>query len=294
MKRTVIFSSVCAALALLLLVWGFSTQGTVPAGIRIMGALLLVEDDTGTYLMQLRKGLQEAVQARGGTLSVERLSDFDPGRPAAAYDGYNAIYLLSDSPGDYLPALHERGLPVIVLGKEVRGESCVLPDEQEGGRGMGSYLNGILPGGHLLIISGEPQDSREELRINGLADGLGNLPYTRLDPETLKKTRTEWASAILALSDGALDAAMKLQGESGLPVFAFDAVDTRVELMEAGRLSAVSADNPYALGYLAGGLLDEIDYRGLSPTMRLSPRQVVTRQNMYDAANVKLIFPLLH
>ena len=101
MRRTAIFALICAALAAGLIIWGLgASDGARPAE-RIQGALLLVEDDTGTYLMQLRKGLQEAVQERGGTLSVERLSDFDPVNRQTSYENYSA-----------LPAQREaRGLP---------------------------------------------------------------------------------------------------------------------------------------------------------------------------------------
>ena len=51
MKRTAIFALICAALAAGLIIWGLgASDGARPAS-KIQGALLLVEDDTGTYLM---------------------------------------------------------------------------------------------------------------------------------------------------------------------------------------------------------------------------------------------------
>ena len=91
MRRTVIFALICAALAAGLIIWGLGAADSERPAARIESALLLVEDDTGTYLMQLRKGLQEAVQERGGTLSVERLSDFDPVSRQTSYENNSAF-----------------------------------------------------------------------------------------------------------------------------------------------------------------------------------------------------------
>ena len=293
MRRTVIFALICAALAAGLIIWGFNASDSARPAERIQGALLLVEDDTGTYLMQLRKGLQEAVQERGGTLSVERLSDLDPVNGQTSYENFNAIYLLSEKPEDYLPALHGKDLPVIVLGNEVRGEICALPDEEAGGRALGAHAAALFPGGHLLIIGNE-LEARDTLRLKGIMAGLSGRSSALLAPDELDRAVTLQPDAILALSDASLDAALALRGQDSTALFGFDAAETRLALMESGELAGIAADDPYALGYIAGSMLDDILEDGGKPFVRLSPRRLVTRETMYDAANVKLIFPLLH
>ncbi len=293
MRRTVIFALICAALAAGLIIWGFNAEDGMRPASKIQGALLLVEDDTGTYLMQLRKGLQEAVQERGGTLSVERLSDLDPVNRKTSYENFSALYLLSEKPENYLPALHDKGLPVIVLGKEVRGEICALPDEEAGGRTLGAHAAGLFPGGSVLIIGNE-LEARDTLRLKGIMAGLSGLSYSILAPDALHRAGTLQPDAILALSDISLDAALALHGQDGTALFGFDAAETRLALMESGELNGIAADDPYALGYIAGSMLDDILDDDDKPFVRLSPRRLVTRENMYDAANVKLIFPLLH
>ena len=293
MRRTAIFALICAALAAGLIIWGLgASDGARPAE-RIQGALLLVEDDTGTYLMQLRKGLQEAVQERGGTLSVERLADLDPVNRQASYENYSAIYLLSQKPENYLPALYGKDIPVIVLGKEIRGEICALPDEEAGGRALGAHAAALFPGGHVLIIGNE-LETRDTLRLKGIMAGLSGLSSALLAPDALDRAGTLQPDAILALSDTSLDAALALRGQDSTALFGFDAAETRLALMESGELHGIAADDPYALGYIAGSMLDDILEDGGKPFVRLSPRRLVTRETMYDAANVKLIFPLLH
>ena len=284
MRRTVIFALICAALAAGLIIWGLGAADSERPAARIQSALLLVEDDTGTYLMQLRKGLQEAVQERGGTLSVERLSDFDPVNRQTSYENYSALYL---------PALHGKDIPVIVLGKEVRGEICALPDEEAGGRALGAHAAALFPGGHVLIIGNE-LEARDTLRLKGIMAGLSGLSSALLAPDALDRAGTLQPDAILALSDTSLDAALALRGQDSTALFGFDAAETRLALMESGELHGIAADDPYALGYIAGSMLDDILEDGGKPFVRLSPRRLVTRESMYDAANVKLIFPLLH
>ena len=291
MRRTVIFSLVCAMLAVAAAVWGFSGTGEAPKAPPISGALLLVEDDTGTYLMQLRKGLQEAVQERSGTLIVERLADHDPEK--LSYSSIDAVYLLSDSPEAHLPALREKDIPVIVLGMEVRGEICVLPDEEAGGRLLGGHLAGLLSDGGLVIVGGR-ESSLEALRLKGVEAGLGGASYTLVSPGDLMEAGNERPAAVLTLSDEGIETALALCRQDGPPLYGFDAADIRLPLMEAGRLEGVAADDPYALGYIAGSLLDDIRGKDAKPFVRLSPRRLVTRGTMYDAANVKLMFPLLH
>ena len=293
MRRTAIFALICAALAAGLIIWGLGAADSERPAARIQSALLLVEDDTGTYLMQLRKGLQEAVQERGGTLSVERLSDFDPVNRQTSYENYSALYLLSEKPEDYLPALHGKDIPVIVLGKEVRGEICALPDEEAGGRALGAHAAALFPGGHVLIIGNE-LEARDTLRLKGIMAGLSGLSSALLAPDALDRAGTLQPDAILALSDTSLDAALALRGQDSTALFGFDAAETRLALMESGELAGIAADDPYALGYIAGSMLDDILEDGGKPFVRLSPRRLVTRESMYDAANVKLIFPLLH
>lgn len=293
MRRTVIFSLACAVLAIILIVWGFSAGTTAPPAAQVSGALLLVENDTGTYLMQLRKGLQEAIAERGGTLSLERLSDAEGADRRTSTEGFNAVYLLSDHPEQHLPALRQKGLPVIVLGKELRGETCVLPDELKGGQALGEYI-ASLPGQGELLVVGNRGDPLESLRLKGLESAAGDLSYALVLPEELDGEALARAAFVLALSDAALDAVLPLRGREGPPLFCFDAASDRLALMEEGRLDGVSADDPYALGYIAGSLIDDMIKDSDKPFLRLSPRRLVTRDTMYEAANVKLMFPLLH
>jgi len=67
-----------------------------------------------------------------------------------------------------------------------------------------------------------------------------------------------------------------------------------VRLMEAGLLQGLVADDPYALGYLAGTLLDDLAADGLKPALHLAPMRLVTPDTLYNPENVKLMFPLLH
>ena len=293
MKRVIVLSILCATLALFLIIWGFGAGKNTSPPAAVPHALLLVENDTGTYLMQLRKGLQEAVQERNGQLSVERLP-FSGTVPSLTIDPVpTVIYLLSDQPSDYLESLHKTGCPLVILGQEVRGETCVIPGDEEGGRLAGEHLSKFLQNDALSIVTDEGESSSAQ-RLKGLISGLGRgenkvYPYQEFDKDKLNKS-----SAVVALSQQALLKILNLRQMDGPAIYGFDADDTRLKLMEEGSLAGIVTHNPYALGYIAGSLLDAIRLGEFKPSLHYGPMQLVTAKTLYDAGNVKLMFPLLH
>ena len=286
-------SILCVTLALFLIIWGFGAGEKTSPPAAVPRALLLVENDTGTYLMQLRKGLQEAVQERNGQLSVERLPG--PGSEAALTidPGLTVIYLLSDQPAGYLDVLHKTGCPVVVLGQEIRGETCVIPDEEGGGRLAGEYLSQFLQNSALSIVT-DNNDSLSSLRLKGLISSLGSGKYRTYAYEEFDKDKLNKSSPVAALSQQALLKVLSLRQMDGPAIYGFDGEDNRLKLMEEGSLSGIVTDNPYALGYIAGNLLNDIHLGEFKPSLHYGPMHLVTLKTLYNADNVKLMFPLLH
>ena len=294
MKRVIVLSILCVTLALFLIIWGFSAgedASSPPAS--VPHALLLVENDTGTYLMQLRKGLQEAVQERNGQLSVERLPI--PGTDAALIvdSGLTIIYLLCDQPEGYLDLLHKTGCPLVILGQEIRGETCVIPNQEEGGRLAGEHLSQVVENDSLCIVT-DDRESSSNMRLKGLISGLGSSQYLTYSYREFDKDKLNKSSAVVALSQQALSKVLSLRQMDSPAIYGFDGEDNRLKLMEEGSLAGIVTDNPYALGYIAGSLLNDIRMGEFKPSLHYGPMTLVTAQTLYDAANVKLMFPLLH
>ncbi|NLC33325.1 MAG: sugar ABC transporter substrate-binding protein [Clostridiales bacterium] len=295
MKRVIMLSVLCLLLTAFLIIWGFGSateNNQKPSA--IPRALLLVERDTGTYLMQLRKGLQEALQERNGHLSVERLDDINLNDSGSFDHGLSVIYLLSDNPTDYIAALHQKNIPLVILGQDIRGEASIVPDEEGGGKMAGDYLAAkLLPDSTLSILADEG-DPIQLLRLKGLSSRLGNQSFHVYSYQQINKELLDHSSVLIALSQSALSRITRLRQKDGPSIYGFNAEDLRVGLMEDGVLEGIVAEDPYAMGYIAGGLLDDIQLELFKPFLYKIPMRLVTAQTLYDAANVKLMFPLLH
>lgn len=293
MRRVMALALFCVFLALFLIIWGFGASNDIQKISAIPRAVLLVESDTGTYLMQLRKGLQEALQERNGQLSVELLDDVSLDDYRSFDSGLSVIYLLSEHADDYIEALHKKDIPLVILGMDIRGEVCVVPDEEGGGRLAGQYLAKLIPDSSLSIVM-DDKEPLQQLRLKGLISSLGEQAYTSYSYQEINKELLNNSSAVLVLSQTALSRVVKLRQKDGPAVFGFDGDDSRVRLMEEGKIEGIVADDPYAMGYIAGSLLDTIRLGEFKPSLHKSPMRLVTAQTLYDAANVKLMFPLLH
>lgn len=289
MKRVALLAIACAVLAFALLWWGFVLPPPTPAAPPQLRALLLVEDDTGTYPMQLRKGLQESLELRGGTLRSERLSDVDPADPQL-YTAVDALFLLSNDPAAVLGRL-PAGHPIaVILNQEVRGYHCVLPDHEDGGWQAGLDIALSRPEKPVLVVT-TPEDPLHLPRLKGAQRGLGATPYTVMPLQDALRERPQDYAVVLALT-GSATLAMAEDTVFTLPLVGFDLPQRRVGLLEEGLLDGVVADNPYALGYLAGTLAERARGGG-GPAIQLAPMRLVTPATLYDAENIKLMFPLL-
>ncbi len=295
MRRVVILSGVCLLLCAGLMIWGFAGTGPQQARIKPMEVLLLAADDTGSFPMQLRKGLQEAVQGLGGRLHTETLAGIPRDAPDEAFLPYDAVFLLMPQPKAMLERLAGLSIPAILLGEEIRGENCVIFNEEEGARQLGLLAARQQREGSLHILANQA-DPVQALRLKGLMKALEGRELVLHEGGALPG-QLYGAACVLALSGDMMEqaAALKKAGElpGGLSLYGFEGEEARVKLMEEGLLQAVSAGSPYAMGYTAGEMLKLLQKGELKPSVRLVALRLVTPETLYDAENVKEMFPLL-
>ena len=154
MKRIAILSACCLLLAVLLMVWGFAFQDRPVKAGRGGYSLLLVEEDTGSELFQISRGLREALQRQGGqSLRVERLSDHDLSAPSQLFENATALYLLAQSPQHWLEPLRALGRPLTLLKQAPAGERAVLSDHLAAGRLVARLLAAL------------PQEQQQRLEL---------------------------------------------------------------------------------------------------------------------------------
>ena len=289
MKRPIIISVVCVAAAVLLLLWGFG-QTAPEAGGEAERYALVIRDDTGTFLMQLRKGMQAAADEAGVSLSV-----IGPGDLSTS-SKYIALMVLA---GVDSPRLSE--FPTLYIGQTMKDAWCVLHgDSGTGVRLMERALALAPPGQTVLLVDGG--NARAAARSGAAEAFAGTHGVQVMDYDTDGFTLPPNCAAAVAASPRATQAlaAMKRSGTFDGAVLGVDTGDSRVADLEDGAVTVMALDNPYAMGYLAlrkaregVALTAEQLSAGYSPDPIVVDALLADQQNMYLPENVKQVFPLL-
>lgn len=284
MKKPIIISALCVALAFALFLWGFG-QGESAAPVRAERYVLLIENDTGSFVMQLIKGMRQAARELGATVTVcasvgeaERLNGLSGmviwlSDPAQALDGWD-------------------GPPAVVVGRSCAGAVCVLGDDRgAGARLMRRALDAY--GAERVALVRDDVDEHARARGDAAraeADGAGIAEVWYEEGVALP----EGCAAAVATSPRATRALADLKRDglfSGM-VLGVDTGDERVSDLENGLTEVMALDSPYAMGYLALGKARALS-RGEQAENAVTGVLLATRENMYLAENVKQVFPLL-
>lgn len=295
MKKPVLISLVCLLGAMALLVWGFGEQQPDPAPAQ-SHYVLLIENDTGTFLMQLRKGMQEAAAMQGARLTVQAAFG-DPRAQAAELaksDTTAALLLLSD-PTPMLAALSEVGIPALLVGATLRAQVCVITDDAKAGAElMQRALLMAEPTRILLVTDGEDARARERtLGAAELSKQNGIQTFAWMEGKPLP----QGFDCFVAMGSRVTQALASAKESGALPMDALllgvDTGDNRAKDLESGCVSALVMDNPYAMGFVAIEKARQLSQGLLVPSLHTCVPVLIEPQNMYLSENVKMVFPLL-
>lgn len=295
MKKPLLISLVCLVASGALLIWGFQAPAA-PALPKEVQVALLVESDTGSFLMQLRKGMQEAAAGQGMRLTVEKLlPDPESQARALAGRGISAALLLLEEPQPMLAALGEAGLPALVIGQIVPGQLCVTGDDGACGEALLARALTLAGPSRVLWLT-QDGDTREKARTAGAKAllrqrGVASLPW----PQEVQSLAS--FDVLVAPTEAVTQklGALKRDGflTEDVAIVGMDTGDTRVGDLEEGRIQVMAMDSPYAMGYIALGLVPGLMSGEMPPSVYTSAFTLVDPRNMYLAENVKLVFPLL-
>lgn len=295
MKKPLLVSLVCLVASAALLIWGFQAPAA-PAAPREIQVALLVESDTGSFLMQLRKGMQEAAASGSVQIAVQKLQP-DPAAQARelAQRGTSAALLLLENPRPMLAALQEAGIPALLIGQLLRGQICVTGDDGACGQALLARALTLAEPSRVLWLR-EEEDPRGKERTAGAEallrqSGVATLPW----PQSLETLAS--FDVLVASTQAVTRGLSALKGNGSLPqkvaLLGMDTGDSRVADLEEKRVQVMAIDSPYAMGYIALELVPGLLAGELPPSVHTSPLTLVDPENMYLAENVKLVFPLL-
>lgn len=304
MKKTVAIVALCLLASALLMVWG---AREVPAGDEGPAAryVLLLEEDSGTAIMQLKQGAQTAASELGAEWSTQVAEQREP--PAEALvamasrlveEGVSGL-VLSPSAPETVAAVREiagaRGIPVVCVGADAPGaDASVLTDPAAEGRLLveACLAAPSVAADQVTVLMAD--DAVCHARLEGIRALLTPAAILVEDADGAARALSALpqGTPVLVLDAQLALAAAQSHGDA-LLLWGVDPGDDRVPLLAAGQLQGIVVEMPYAQGYQAVMALDGLRQGQPVPQTVHSASRLVTRQTMYLSENVKLMFPLL-
>lgn len=296
MKQPLIICLVCIMLAAGLFIWGFGASPATSPAVPERQYALLIESDTGTFLMQLRKGAQEAAAEQGARVFLENLeADVAAQARSLSARGITAALLLLSDPLPVCHALAEEGVPYVVVGEELRGQICVMADDAEAGKALLERALSMVEPAQVLLLT-DPADTHAHARANG-AEVLRQKQQVSTLAWPQDASAMAGYHALVATNASITRALADMKSSGALPqsttVLGVDTGDLRVTDLESGLVQAMIVDNPYALGYVALQKALLANEESLQPSFFTCASTLIDLSNMYLSENVKLVFPLL-
>lgn len=293
MKRPMILAGICLALSLLLLWWGFEEGPPAPEK-GTDTVVLLVENETGAFLLQLKKGAQEAAAQQGIKVKTEVMTpdDLEVQAIRLKHEGVAAALVYAQHPQGMLAALDGAGLTTVLIDQEEQGQAGVVPDQQQGGALLGQAALGY--GGDILLVRDAADGWQTQASQGFVARTPGAAVRQVAVDQGLTAQEMARAGVVVALSPRATLACARLKQAEDLavPLLGYDTGEDRVDMLESGRVQAMVFASPYAMGYRALGL-SLVRLQGEGAQTLTTEMVLITRENMYLAQHVKQVFPLL-
>lgn len=284
MKKSLIVSAVLVTAVLFLMIFGFDAPAAnAPADQTPI--LLLVENDTGAFLMQFRQGAQLAAEEQDRELKTEVVTAATLGNGALSGGSQifgGALLLIGDDGlrARALSLLDELAIPSVVVSQTAAAHVTVSADPKQAGILAGSFAAGYDT---VFLWGGGPEQCAGALGELGEATVLISNP---IDPEAVN-------ACVVALDE---ESALSLGKEKAAGAWDHSFVcwdpgaEFRAAWLESGIAQAMVLPAPYAMGYEAAAAA-----LWAKPVTAFGvENRLVTPENMYDAQCVKQVFPLLH
>lgn len=304
MRKTVIVFVLCVLSVAGIMLWGFRDP-EASAVARTPRYALILSEDRGTQVLQLKQGAQYAAGALGAELTVYTAGlDETEGSvwleslealASAPLDGLILTPCGEAAAGRAARLCKDRDIPLVVLWEPLPGQEdlpLVRTDDREQGRLLAEAAG--APKQAVAFVTG---DARALLRLEGLQAILGPaLSVRQADPDQPLSALLDGLAegCQVFLLTGELTAqARALQG-SGAAVWGVDPGEDRVSLLTEGAVRGLVMEMPYAQGYLAVQALQAGSGQRAQAAALISPSRVVTPETMFRSENVKLVFPLAH
>ena len=254
--------------------------------------------DLGAELRFLTLGQTNHVEEQRGLLTRE------------VEGGADAVVLVPADPAALAGDVKEASAHASVVTMESDlsdsgAAACISVDNTALGTALGlAALNGVPEGGEAVLVDSAPGSAGVSERLTAAArvlEDAGRSVYLcsasggRSLGEVLTSTlRARRSDAVLTFEPAALEQAARLiQGLEQSPlIYGAGATGAIASYLERGSITLIAAQNEFAAGYLAvEAAVKSARGEALSPITPLA-FSVIRQENMYDADNQKLLFPV--
>lgn len=178
--------------------------------------------------------------------------------------------------------------------------NCIRPDNRALGQSLArAAINGVTPGGTVLLMDSVPGDNAVRERLEAAAklltqEGRKVLIHHPEDQDLPEFLPLHPVEAILAFEAAALERASEaarylegfplLYGAGSTPAIAAG--------LEQNRVTAIAALNNFSAGYLAVQSAAALARRQDIPDTAPLPFRILRQETMYEPENQKLLFPV--
>jgi len=183
--------------------------------------------------------------------------------------------------------------------------ACISVDNRAMGEALaGKALGHLAAGDDVVLLDSAPGSKGVSARVDGAerllkAAGCNVYRYTLSAGQDLsslitKAIATQRPVAILAFDTAATEQAASVAENTENPplLYGTGATNTIIASLEQGSIDATAAQNEFAAGYLAVEAAVKAVQKKPAPDIKTLNYYLVDRQNMDDADNQKLLFPV--
>ena len=279
-------------------------------------SVVLRQEDT-TLWSTARQGMEQAAADLGAELRLLPLESAGSAREQAdllqrEVDGGARAVVLVPADTDVLGGVVEElsaQVPVVTMETDMESwGACAFVgmDNAALGNALGqAALNGALRGQTVLLIDSVAGRNGVRQRLETAAAVLEEAGRTvrvcraeeggSLREAVSAAVEREAPALVLAFEAGALETAASVleQMEGTAPLlYGSGATNTIAYALEQGWITAIAAQNEFAAGYLA--VEAAVEAARKVPRTEVEPMEfsIVRKENMYDPANQKLLFPV--
>lgn len=304
MKKPLILCWCCGLAIALIMLFGFNTTPTAPERTP-QSVALLTQEDTGSFLLQLRYGAEAAADETGDVFSVLRLNANEPEKQLGDLQTNNVkavlVYGADDATTQRMSAAcMELGMPLVLLDSLQDGAASVSTDEAKTGALLVKAALSQQTHGLILLTDGSA------IARQRLDSAIRQLRGNPIQQTVVTRQGDEWLwtpTAQSLLDEGACLVAFT--GEATLfmgqrktteglsnPLVGVDPGNDRVSYLESGTAQALVLPAPYTMGYLGFKAAKALISGEESSGGAVAPK-LIALDVLYDPENVKIAFPLL-